>query len=279
MKKGILLAIAFLLVVSLSACNSNEQNQAPKEDAKQTETQADVLKVGMELKWPPFEMADEKGNPDGISVLIAKELGKYLGREVEIVDLSFSTLITALESEKIDIIIASMGRTEERAKQIDFSEPYMYFKLLTAVNKASNINKVEDIFNKQSVRFVAPKSFSSIDLVKEKANEPEVIEFDDKATATLELANGNADAFIVDAVSAVAIAKSYPDNIKVIYEPVQSIPICMGIKKGNTELTAKANEFISKLDELGVNKQIEEKYNATLNEMVGKGYEFYLNEK
>ncbi len=276
MKKRMLLAFALLLLLTgLSACNSQTQND--KEDVKQ-ETKKDVIRVGMELKWPPFEMADENGKADGISVLIAQELGEYLGKEVEIVDLSFSTLITALESEKIDIIIASMGRTDERAKQIDFSEPYMYFKILTAVNKDSGIKNVDDIFNKEGIKFVSPKSFSSIDLIKDKANKPEVIEFDDKATATLELANGNADAFVVDAVSAVAISKSYPDKIEVIFEPVQSIPICMGIKKGNSELKEKADQFISKMDELGVNQQIKEQYNTTLKEMVGKDYEFYLNE-
>ncbi len=277
MKKRMILVFAFLfLLVGLSACTNQEQNKT--DDVKQKESEHDVIRVGMELKWPPFETADENGNAEGISVLIAEELGKYLGKDVEIVDLSFSTLITALESEKIDIIIASMGRTDERAKQIDFSEPYMYFKLLTAVNKDSGLKTAEDIFAKEGIRFVAPKSFSSIELVKEKANNPQVIEFDDKATATLELANGNADAFIVDAVTAVAIAKSYPDNIDVVFDPVQSIPICMGIKKGNTELKEKADEFISKLDELGVNKKIEEKYNDILNEMLGKGYEFYINE-
>lgn len=265
------LIIVLALTLTILAGCGKEQIAEGSEDG-------DVLRVGMELKWPPFETLDTSGNPEGISVMIAEELGDYLGREVKIVDMQFSSLITALETDKIDIIIASMSIQEERLEKIDFSEPYMYFKILSAVNKNSGIETYDDLFSKEGVRFVAPKSFATLDIARDKANNPQILEFDDKATATLELANGNADVFMVDAVSAVSIAKNYPDSLFVIYEPVDVAPIGMGVQKGNSELLEKANEFISKMEELGVNDRIEEAYNETLNEMVGKGYEFYLNE-
>ncbi len=118
----------------------------------------------------------------------------------------------------------------------------------------------------------------AIDIIKEKANNPTVLEFDDKSAATLELANGNADAFVVDAASAVQISKNYPDTVEVIYEPVYISKVGMGVRKGDKELLEKANEFISKLDELGVNDKIKEQYDDKLNEIVGKGYDFYLYE-
>ncbi len=265
-KKVYILLLVVVMMFSLIACKGEQSNE-------------DVLRVGMELKWPPFEMTDNNGNADGVSVLIANELGKYLGKKVEIVDLSFGTLIPALETKKIDIIIGSMGITEERKQKIAFSDPYMYFKLITAVNKESGIDDIKTLFSKEGVRFVAPKSFSSLELAKAKANQPKIIEFDDKATASLELANGNADAFIVDAVTSVSIEKTYPDKIKVIYEPADVSPIGMGMRKEDKELKTKVNEFISKLDELGVNDKIQKEYDDILKEKVGKGYEFYLNEK
>ncbi len=266
MKKIILLTLtAILALATLSSCGKKEENK-------------DVIRVGMELKWPPFEMANTDGKAEGISVLIAEEFGAYLGKEVEIVDMAFSSLIPALETEKIDVIIASMGITEDRKQKINFSEPYMYFKLIPAVNKQSGIKDIKTLFSKEGVRFVAPKSFSSIGLVKEKANKPEVIEFDDKATASLELANFNADAFIVDAVTAVGIAKTYPDDVEVIYQAAQVSPVAMGMRKSDEELLKKANEFVSKMEELGVNDKIREKYDDILKEKIGKGYEFYINE-
>ncbi|MBI9009986.1 MAG: transporter substrate-binding domain-containing protein [Tenericutes bacterium] len=64
--------------------------------------ETDVLKVGMDLRYPPFESTDSESNPEGISVDIAYALGEYLGREVEIVNLDFSTIILSLNSGVID---------------------------------------------------------------------------------------------------------------------------------------------------------------------------------
>src|SRR5579863_7695802 len=83
------------------------------------------LIVGMELAYPPFEMTDEKGQPTGVSVDLAKALGKFLGREVEIQNLPFDGLIPSLQTRKIDLIISSLTATAERAKSIDFSDPYL----------------------------------------------------------------------------------------------------------------------------------------------------------
>jgi len=240
--------------------------------------QEEVLKVGMELKWPAFESMDTNGDPEGISVMIAEELGAYLGMKVEIVDLPFGSLIPALETEKIDVIIASMSITESRKEKIAFSDPYMYFKILSIVNKNSDVKTYDDIFTKEGVKFVGPKSFATLEMAKEKANNPEILEFDDKATASLELVSGNADIFMVDAASAVSISRNYPEELMVIYEPVDVSPIGMGVRQNDTELLEKLNEFISKREELGVNEKIATEYDDVLNELVGKGFEFYLYE-
>jgi polar amino acid transport system substrate-binding protein len=249
--------------VTLTGCNNEE---------------SDKLRIGMELKWPPFETTDVNGDATGISVMIAKELGEYLGREVEIVDLPFSSLIPALESEKIDVILASMSITESRKEKINFSNPYMYFKILSVYNNESGIETYDDLFTIPNLTFVAPKSFATLDIAREKANNPTILEFDDKATASFELANGNADVFMIDAAGAVSIAKNYPDTLSVIYQPVETYPIGMGVRKTDTDLLEKLNEFINKTEELGVNDRIKENYNDIIMEMVGKGYEFYLNE-
>lgn len=86
------------------------------------------LRVGMDLRWPPFETEANAGTPLGISVDVAYALGKFLGRDVEIVNISFASLIPSLQSGEIDIIIASMSNTPARAETINFSDIYFYFK-------------------------------------------------------------------------------------------------------------------------------------------------------
>ena len=60
-----------------------------------------ALRVGMELSYPPFEMTDTAGRPEGISVELAKSLGKYLGRTILIENIAFDGLIPALRTGTI----------------------------------------------------------------------------------------------------------------------------------------------------------------------------------
>lgn len=245
---------------------------------KPVENKKSVLKVGMELKWPPFEMVDGNGNATGISVDLAKELGKELGMEVKIVDTAFGSLIPALETGKIDVAIASMSITEERAKKIDFSKPYFYFKLVTLVNKKSNIKSKDELFKRETVRFVGPKAFVSLRIPAEKANKPILREFDDKSTAVLEVVQDKADAFIIDAIAAAEFNKKYPLQTDIIWDAVQLSPIGMGVKKGNKELLDKLNRFIENAEKNGVYKRLGEKYDKTIeNSLPGKTLKFYTD--
>src|SRR5688500_8552797 len=88
--------------------------------------QGAVLRVGMDLSYPPFEMQDKTGQPDGVSVMLAEALARHLGRPLNIVPMEFSGLIPALKTGNIDLILSSMTATAPRAQSIDFSNPYAF---------------------------------------------------------------------------------------------------------------------------------------------------------
>src|SRR5271156_191968 len=102
------------------------------------------LIVGMELSYPPFETTDPQGQPAGVSVELARDLGKFLGREVEIQNISFDGLIPSLQTRKIDLILSSMTATEERSKTIAFSDPYLSTGLCLLVGKNSTIQNMAE---------------------------------------------------------------------------------------------------------------------------------------
>ena len=101
MKRIIMLLLVLVVGLTLSACGNTNEEYDPLDDG--------VLKVGMDLRWAPFEMKDTNGDPQGISVEVAKALGEYLDVEVEIVDLEFGSLIASLNARDIDVIIASFN--------------------------------------------------------------------------------------------------------------------------------------------------------------------------
>ena len=109
MKKILLGITVLLLVFTLSSCKSDSGVINPLDDIMANnptlvyrDSNVEPLKVGMTLQYPPFETIDINGDPIGISVDMAYELGMFLEREVEIVDLPWASLIPAINTGEID---------------------------------------------------------------------------------------------------------------------------------------------------------------------------------
>lgn len=268
MKKLVLVFTVLLFITLLSACGSKDT----------------TLRVGMDLRWPPFETIDGSSNPTGISVDLAYALGEYLDREVEIVDLEFGSLITALETNEIDIIIGSMSITEDRALKINFSDPYFTFPLITVLNKdfaeENSIETKEDLFSLDGVNFVAPKTFVTIGIVAAEALNPNQLEVNDASAAVLEVVSGSADAFIISASSAAEYQAANPSTTVVLWDPIALSPIGMGMRKSDTDLLEDVNEFIAGLEENGVYDDLRLSYDAIIAEgLPGQGLDFYIDEE
>lgn len=269
MKKLFLLSTLLLSLLTLVACGRDES----------------VLRVGMDLKYPPFETVDNNNNAEGISVDIAYALGEYLGMRVEIVNTDFGSIIPAIQSGEIDIAIASMSITSQRLEVVDFTDPYFYFKIISLLNKdfadANNLDEdstVEELLAIESARFVGIASQVSSSIPKSYGKE--VLEATDLGTAVESIAQGTSDILLMSANPVVDGYKANPDETIIVWDPFVASPIGMAVKKGNTELLEKANAFIETFDdEGGLYEVLATKWDALLLERLGRyGLSFYLNE-
>lgn len=251
-KQLFLLGIAAALLAT-SGCQSTTKKEPSAEKAP-------VLKVGMELKYPPFETKNTNGEPDGASVYLAKALGKSLGREVEIIDTPYPSLIPSLETGKIDIILSSMTITEERLKKVDFSDPYTTSQLMMLVNKDSKVRTAADLNDKSVI--IASKT-GTIGALWAAKNAPlaQIKNIDEEASAVLEVAQGNADVFIYDPLSIVRHHENYPDTTLAILEPLPNTTGWgIAVQKGNRELLGLINVFIRDAKNNGTYDEIRKKY-------------------
>jgi len=87
-------------------------------------TAQDTLRIGVEGAYPPFSFKESDGTLAGFDIEIANALCAKLQRECELVEQEWDGMIPALKARKFDAIVASMSITEERKRQIDFSEKY-----------------------------------------------------------------------------------------------------------------------------------------------------------
>lgn len=221
---------------------------------------SDVLVVGMELSYPPFEMKDEKGTPEGISVDMANALAEHLGMPIEIRDMSFTALIPALETDRIDCVISSMTITGDRSKQIDFSDAYVRTGICMLVQKDGDVRTVEDL--NQAGRRVACKTGTTGHIYAEKhLPNAELAVFEDHSLCALEVHQGKSDAFIYDQISIAQFAiDEYPETTKAYLEPIQVEDWGVGVRKGNQQLLDDINVFIKKYREEGGFDALAEKW-------------------
>jgi polar amino acid transport system substrate-binding protein len=269
MKKIMLSLMALVAIVLLAACGRDES----------------VLRVGMDLRYPPFETVNTSNDPEGISVDIALAFGEFLGREVEIVNTEFSSLIPAIQAGEIDIAIASMSITEARKESVDFSDPYFYFKIITLVNQGfatanglTENSTVEDLLAIESARYIGIASQVSSSIPQSYGKT--VTEATDLGTAVESVAQGTADVLLMSANPVVDGFKANPTTTMVIWDSFVSSPIGMAVKKGNTELLEQANLFIETFnDDDGLYDVLSDKWDAVLLERLGRyGLSFYINE-
>ncbi|QWB95596.1 transporter substrate-binding domain-containing protein [Mycoplasmatota bacterium] len=269
MKKILLVLFILSSVVLLNACQRD----------------TGVLRVGMDLQYPPFETVSTSNEPEGISVDIAYAFGEYLGREVEIVNTDFGSIIPSIQSGEIDIAIASMSITEEREKTVDFSNPYFYFKIISLVNQAfatenslTEDSTIDDLLAIESTRYTGIASQVSTTIPQ--SYDKEVIQVTDLGTGVESVAQGTADVLLMSANPVVDGYKANTSTTMVLWDSFVSSPIGMAVKEGNSELLDEANAFIATFnDEGGLYDDLKVDWDATLLENLGRyGLDFYINE-
>ena len=233
MKKKIL-SVALTLVMSiasLTGCGSSS---------------SDKIVFGTNAEFPPFEYISTNGvidGYDGIDMAIASKIGEISGKDVEIANMEFDSLLVAIQNGQIDAAIAGMTATEERAKTVDFSTPYYTATQVMVVKEGSDIKTAADMEGKA---IAVVQGYTGETVVQDLGYKYEA--FKKGTECILELVNGKCDVVVIDS----ATAKDFVGDNEglVIVEDsnaFESEEYAIAVKKGNTELLKTINEAIEKM--------------------------------
>ena len=136
----------FLKVLAMGACMAMLVSCGEK--SNQTSLNLDkVYSVGTNAEYPPFEYLED-GKVAGLDADIVELISKKTGIKYEWKNMNFDGLIPALQTKKIDVAIAGMSITPERAKAVNFSIPYLTSNVTFIANKNNPIKGEEDLKNK-----------------------------------------------------------------------------------------------------------------------------------
>ncbi len=251
MKKNILLCLCGLIgTVILSGCGNGAKD--------------DTLLVAMEATFPPFEMTNDKGEIIGLDVDLLRAIGAVEGLTFEFQDLSFDSLIPALQSGQIDIAASGMSITPERQKEILFSDPYIEAGLAIAVPANNTTIKTSaDLKGKVIAVQQGSTGAAEADKLMEKGVIKSIKSYPSVSIVMMELLNGGADAVINDKPVTEAYAAKQNGTIKLLPETLASDSYGLAVEKSRTELVAKLNNGLKTIRENGEFDKIMAKYFGT----------------
>lgn len=260
MKKFVSIMLAAVTALSLAACGSGSSTQ----DAKGTEqkTESDVLKVGMECNYAPYNWSQSDNangavsisNVDnmftnGYDVQVAQKIADSMGEKLEIYSYEWDSLIPAVQSGKLDMIIAGMSPTAERKEKIDFSDNY-FTSNLVIVTKKGNLSDVKTIADLKGKKIAAQSGTFHLDALTSQT-EAQVSEMADFSTMFIALGAGTIEGYVAEEPTAMSVFQdSAYDYVRLVNNDTgfkvenDDVSIAVGIKKGS-DLKEKINSALS----------------------------------
>lgn len=275
MKKIIAMLLALMLVMSgiavFTACNNtsddpaDETTGAPTTEAPTTEEQTteapapQVLKMATNAYFQPYEFYQD-GKIVGIDAEIAAAIAEKLGMTLEIVDMEFDSIITAVNEGSVDFGMAGMTVTEDRLLEVDFSISYANGVQAIIVKNDSPITCVDDLYAEGANYKVGVQLGTTGDIYATgDFGSENVTTYSNGNEAVLALLGGSVDCVIIDNEPAKALVAAN-EGLKTLETAYANEDYAICVKKGNSELLAKIDQAIKDLTADGTIDAIIDKY-------------------
>lgn len=207
---------------------------------------AGVIRIGVKCDSPPFGSSGPDGKPVGIEVDLAKQIGVYAFGSPEKAELSCvatDARIPSLTGKKIDMIIATLGKTPPREQVIDYSNIYYWGSSNVAVLKDSPVQSLADLKGK-SILIV--KGGNQIKWLRDNIPNVEFVQLNNASDSLQALLQGRADGYVSDGTTMALLSSSYP-NLRILKEEVDVGINGVGIRKNEPELKAFVNAALKKM--------------------------------
>lgn len=272
------LMAAALAAAALTACAGGNSTAGTSGTGKEAGDKK-VLKVAMECSYAPYNWTQPtdangavkiSGSSDyayGYDVMMAKKIADELGYNLEIVKLDWDSLVPAVQSGKVDCVIAGQSVTAERMQSVDFTNPYYYATIVALVKAGGKFENAKSVADLKGA--VATSQLNTIwyDNCLPQIPDADIQPAQESAPAMLvSLSSGRCDVVVTDKPTGQAALIAYPDfklldftgtdgQFKVSDEDIN---IGVSVKKGNSELKDAINGVLGKMTKDDFNKMMEE---------------------
>lgn len=242
----------FLKILAIGVCATMLVSCGGKESSTTVDMNR-VYSVGTNAEYPPFEYL-ENGKVSGLDAEIIELISQKTGIKYEWENMNFDGLIPALQTKKIDVVIAGMSITPERSKAVNFSVPYLTSNVTFLANKNNPINGEEDLKN----RTYGAELGTTKEAAARKVEGATVVPFASNTAALVALKSGKVDGIVVDE----SVAKSFIEKNSdlEIGATLSGEPKAIAFNKDSVALKEAFDKALKELLEDGTIDKLKAKY-------------------
>ena len=256
-KKMLALVMAMAMLVMAAACGKadGETPSAEADDGK--------FRVGMECDYAPFNWTQSEpsdtavpieggaGYADGYDVQLAKQLAEAMGKELVVVKIEWDGLTLALQSGKIDAIIAGMSPTEKRKQTIDFSDIYYNSDFVMMVKRGSAYETAQSLEDFRGAKVSAQMNttwYDSIDQIPEVQKQTPLATM---AEFVIAVRSGKVDAVVLERPGAMAAQLANEDITYIAFAEgkgfevsPEDVSVAVGVRKTDGQMKEQINAYL-----------------------------------
>ena len=244
---------------SAAAENSAAENEGASEFTTATEG---VLTMATNAEFPPYEYY-EGDTVTGIDVEIAQAIAVKLGLTLQVEDMEFDSVISAVQGGKADIGMAGMTVTEERLEEVSFTESYATGVQVIIVTEDSDITSADDLFAEGANHTIGVQLATTGDLYTtediEAAGLGTVDRYNKGADAVMALKNGKVDCVVIDNEPAKAFVEAN-EGLKILETEYVTEDYAIAVSKDNEALHSAVDAALQELIADGTVQSIIDKY-------------------
>lgn len=242
--------VTMLAATMLAGCGGSDADTSTGMTAKDG-----ILTMATNAYFPPYEYY-EGDDIIGIDVEIAGAVAEKLGLELQVEDMEFDSIITAVQTGKADLGLAGMTVSEDRLESVNFSESYATGIQVAIVTEDSPIETIDDLEGK---KIGVQLGTTSDQYAREDFGEENVEAYNKSADAVMALKQGKVDVVLVDNEPAKNFVAAN-DGLRILETEYVIEDYAACLSKKNTELLDAVNGALDELREDGTLQQIVDKY-------------------
>ncbi len=260
--KRFLLAVGVMLFAAALGLLVTRRIATGAQDATWNRIQStQVLRVGLDATYPPFESSDADGQLVGYDIDLAQALGSYWQVDVQYVQIHFDGLYDALETGKCDLIISALPYDSMMTQDVLYSTAYMQLgQVLLVAEPSAGIQDWQDLGGRQVAVELGSEAHQLVRQLARDTGQTIVITAEHEPEQALaDLLDGRAEALVVDRITALGYLERYP-ALAQVGELHAAVPLVIAVDRDASTTLNEVDHVLEQLRTSGMLGKLEARW-------------------